>query len=136
MIELSSYEKQIIAQNLSPQLAELKAKYPCAVFNAADCQDLPPLPAYKPASFDMYFGDEDNPEELPNISFKDGQLDYLHLTEDCVNNPVIQIEIDANWAYIEIEKKILLDRLGNVVLPRIPDDISDEVMVKTFRLFQ
>lgn len=136
MIELSPYEERIIAQNLSPHLAALKAKYPCAVFNAADTKKLPPLPAYKPESLDIYYGDEDNPEDLPNISFRNGQLDYLHLTEDCANNPVIQIDIDGIWAYIEVEKQILLDRLGGVELPKIPDEIPDEVLIKTYQLFQ
>lgn len=136
MIELSPYEVREIEKKLPAHLAALKANYPCATFNAADAQGLPPLPAYAPASLDMYFGDEDNPEYLPNISFKDGELDFLHLTEDCANNPVIQIEIDGMWAYIEVERQILLDRLGDVKLPEIPTEISDAALIKTFQLFQ
>lgn len=136
MIELSPYELELIKKKLPPDQATLKAKYPCAVFNAADSNGLPPLPAYTPAFLDMYFGDEDNPESLPNISFKDGQLDFLHLTEDCANNPVIQIEIDGAWAYIEVEKQILLDRLGEVELPKFPDEIPDAALIKTYQLFQ
>ena len=136
MIDLSPYETQLIEKNLPPHLAALKSKYPCAVFNAADSKNLATLPAYRPETFDMYFGDEDNDEYLANISFKNGELDFLHLTEVCANNPVIQIEIDGKWAYIEVEKQILLDRLGEVELPEIPDEIPDEALIKTYQLFQ
>lgn len=136
MIELSPYEEQLIEKRLPPHLAALKDKYPCAVFNAADSKELLPLPAYKPESINFYLGDEDNPESLPNISFKNGNLDFLHLTEDCINNPVIQMEVDGTWVYIEADKEILLDRLGEVELPEITDEIPDEALVRTFELFQ
>lgn len=136
MIELSPYEIREIDQKLPTHLAALKTKYPCAVFNAADTQELPPLPEYKPESLEIYYGDEDNPEDLPNISFKNGELDFLHLTESCVNNPVIQVSVDGEWAYIEVEQQILLDRLGEVELPELPESIPDEVLIKTCQLFQ
>lgn len=126
MITLSPYEEQQIEQNLPSQLAALKSKYPSAVYNAASAQHLPPLaPDIKPKLINIYYGEEDNDTYLPNISFKDGKLDFLYLIEECVDNPVIQVEADSNWIYIEVEQQILLDRLGDLELPKI-DDITDE----------
>lgn len=136
MITLSSYEEQQIYQKLPPQLAALKSKYPSAVYNAASAQHLLPLaPGIKPKLINIYYGEEDNDTYLPNISLKDGKLDFLYLTEECVNNPVIQIEADSNWIYIEVEQQILLDRLGDLELPKI-DEITQEKLLAVTRKTQ
>lgn len=132
MIALSPYEEKQIHQNLTPQLAALKSKYPSAVYNAASAQHLLPLAAdIKPKLINIYYGDEDNDNYLPNISLQDGTLDLLYLTEECVNNPVIQIEIDSSWVYIEVEKQILLDRLGGLELPKISEMTDEELLAVT-----
>lgn len=132
MIALSPYEEKQIHQNLAPQLAALKSKYPSAVYNAASAQHLLPLAAnIKPKLINIYYGDEDNDTYLPNISLQDGKLNLLYLTEECVNNPVIQIEVDSNWVYIEIEKQILLDRLGGLELPKISEMTDEELLAVT-----
>lgn len=126
MIKLSTYEEQQIARKLPPQLAAFKSKYPSAVYNAASAKELPSLaPGIEPEIINFYYGEEDNSKGLPNISFKNRKLDLLYLTEDCINNPVIQVEFDGQWAYIEVEKQALLDRTGNVKLPEI-EEISEE----------
>lgn len=136
MITLSPYEEQQIHQKLPPQLAALKSKYPSAVYNAASAQHLLPLaPDIKPKLINIYYGEEDNDTYLPNISLKDGKLDFLYLTEECVNNPVIQIEADSNWIYIEVEQQILLDRLGDLELPKI-DEITQEELLAVARKTQ
>lgn len=136
MITLSPYEEQQIHQKLPPQLAALKSKYPSAVYNAASSQHLPLLaPDIKPKLINIYYGEDDDDTCLPNISFKDGKLDFLYLVEKCVDNPVIQIEADSTWIYIEIERQILLDRLGDLELPNI-DDITDEEFLAVTRKTQ
>lgn len=136
MITLSLYEEQQIYQNLPPQLAALKSKYPSAVYNAASSQHLLPLaPDTKPKLINIYYGEDDNDTYLPNISLKDGKLDLLCLTEECVNNPVIQIEVDSIWVYVEIEKQILLNRLGGLELPKV-DEITEEELLAVTRKTQ
>ena len=46
------------------------------------------------------------------------------------------MEVDGSWVYIEADKEILLDRLGEVELPEITNEIPDEALVRTFELFQ
>lgn len=130
MIELSAYEEQIITQKLPPHWVSLKSKYPSAVYNAASAQELPILePGYRPRLINIFYGEEDNPHYLPNISFQDGKLELLFLTEECADNPVIQIQIDGCWAYIEIEKQILLNRVENVSLPKLEEITAEEIAV-------
>ena len=92
---------------------------------------LPLAANIKPKLINIYYGDEDNDTYLPNISLQDGKLNLLYLTEECVNNPVIQIEVDSNWVYIEIEKQILLDRLGGLELPKINEMTEEELLAVT-----
>lgn len=140
MIELSTYENQIITQNLPPHLAGLKSKYPSTVYNAASAQNLEPLaPGVELETINIYYGEEDNGQELPNLSFRKGKLDLLYLTEECENNPVIQIEINGSWTYIEIEKQILLDRIGDLELPKVEEMTEEEIeaaVIKTLNLVE
>lgn len=132
MITLSPYEEQLIQEKLPPQLSAFTSKYPSAVYNAASVQHLPPLTVdTKPSLINIYYGDEDNNACLPNLSFKDGKLDLLYLTEECVNSPVIQIEVNSDWVYIEIEKQIILDRIGDLQLPKIENITEDELFTIT-----
>lgn len=135
MIELTTYEEYLIQKNLPPHLAVLKSKYPNAVSNAASTQNLPSLPSeYEPDTIDIYYGDEGNSDDLPSISFEKGKLNFIHLTEQCKGNPVIQIEIDGEWSYIEVEKQVLLDRMNNVQLPEV--EITEEAILKTCSLLE
>jgi len=135
MIELTTYEDRLIETKLPPHLSAFKTKYPNTVFNAAFSQDLPTLSReYQPESIDIYYGEENNPEYLPNISIDRRRLNFLHLTKECEDNPVIQIEVDGDWAYIEIEQQILLDRMGEVKLPDI--EITEEALLKTYELLR
>ena len=135
MIQLTPYEEQLIEKNLPPHLAALKTKYPNAVSNAASAQELPALPVgYDPGTIDIYYGDEGNYDGLPSISFERGKLNLLHLTEKSQNNPVMQIEMDGEWTYIEIENQILLDRMGDVQLPEV--EITEETILKTYSLLE
>lgn len=132
MIELSAYEEEIIARNLPPHLAALKSKYPNTVYNAASSHILELLPlGFEPEIINIYYGEEDNPNYLPNLSFRRGKLELIYLTENCKNSPVIQIEFDNDWVYIEIERQILLDRVRNIELPRIEVLTEAEILAIT-----
>ena len=58
MTPLLPDEVAFIQNKLSPQSAQLRHKYPNAIWNAADCWDDAPMPAsYKPNRIEIYYAD-------------------------------------------------------------------------------
>jgi hypothetical protein len=133
MIELQPYEEKVIRENLPPHHAALKAKYPSAVYNAASAQNLPTLSSdYIPQVISLCYGEETNEWDVPNLSFIDGDLDLIYMTEACASYTVLQIFVDGFCAYVEIERQILLDRTGDLVLPDIKN-VSKERLETVIR---
>lgn len=116
MTQLLPEEEAFIISKLPPQSAQLRHKYPNAVWNAADCWNDAPLPAnYKPNRIEIYYADQ---ADRPHIHFENDQVQYINLPPDVGQSQVIQVWIDGLCKYVEVEGQIILNKLGNVQLPQ------------------
>ena len=114
--KLTDYELQQIRKKLPPKIQALKDKYPQTVYNVSEAWGLKPLPhGYIAEQISIFYGD--NPAGA-DISFFEGELIVFELNLPKDKN-VIKMSIDADWAYIQVGKEVLLDRLGGVILPDI-----------------
>lgn len=113
--ELSPSELAEINEKLPPQYAALKDKYPVQIVNVADDWDTPPYPnGYVPQDIEVYYHAEGNGGDL---YVRDGKLKSISLDSE-VNDPeIIAVEIDGNWAYIQIEGRVILNRIGGAIFP-------------------
>ena len=116
MTQLLPEEQVFIISRLPQKFALLRHKYPNAVWNAADCWDDAPLPAnYKPNRIEIYYADN---ADRPHIYFENGSVKYINLPADVRQKQVIQVWIDGECRYVEVEKQVILNKLGNVQLPQ------------------
>ena len=115
MTQLLPDEETFIINNLPLLSAQLRHKYPNAVWNAADCWDDDPLPAdYKPNRIEIYYADN---ADTPHIHFENDQVQYINLPSNAGQSQVIQVWVDGNCKYVEVEGQIILNKLGDVQLP-------------------
>jgi hypothetical protein len=125
--EFSECDLQRITK-LPAWIQELKDKYPISVVNTADTWEQQPLPEdYIPKEVEIFYGDD---VEDSDLFIRDGKLYSFSLREP-VDANVIQVLIDGNWAYIQVEGRIVLDRLGGVILPELvvnPEAILPSVL--------
>ena len=116
MTQLLPEEQALIQSKLPPQFADMRHKYPNAVWNAADCWNDAPLPAnYKPNRIEIYYADK---ADRPHIYFENGSVKYINLPAEVRLMQVIQVWIDGECRYVEVEKQVILNKLGNVQLPQ------------------
>ncbi len=116
MTPLLPDEVAFIISKLPLETAQLRHKYPNAVWNTADCWDDAPLPAsYKPNRIEIYYADN---ADTPHIHFENDQVQYINLPPNAGQSQVIQVWIDGNCKYVEVEKQIILNKLGDVQLPQ------------------
>ena len=114
---LSPHQIEEIESKLPPQYAALKDKYPVAISNAAESWDKPPFPpGYIPRSIDVYYADE---ADGPDICLENGELTFINLRDASPESTVIQVDINGSWSYIQIEGRVILNRLVGVVLPDV-----------------
>ena len=113
--QLSEYELQQITK-LPPDIQALKDKYPLTVYNVAEAWGLKPLPhGYVPEYIGIYYGDDPRGED---VCFINGKLEDFEMREPEEVN-VTKVSIDDEWAYIQVGKRVLLDRLGEAILPEL-----------------
>lgn len=126
--ELSPAQIEEIDSKLPPQFARLKDKYPLTISNVAEAWDWHPYPTgYIPQFIDIYYDDEETLQ--PDISIRNGQLTYVKL-EDSITNPVlIYMTIEDDPAYVQIEGRVIFNRLSGVVLPEVA--INPEFFLKS-----
>ena len=116
MTQLLPEEEVFIISRLPVESAQLRHKYPNAVWNAADCWNDAPLPAnYRPNRIEIYYADQ---ADSPHIYFENGSIKYVNLPADIGQSQVIQVWIDGKCRYVEVEGQIILNKLGNVQLPQ------------------
>jgi hypothetical protein len=97
----------------------LKDKYPVSVCNAADTWNESPLPSgYIPEAIEVFYGDDVN---SPDLFTRNGKIHSFNLSKPS-DTSVIQLLIDGIWAYIQVEGRVVFDRLGGAVLPDIVID--------------
>lgn len=100
---------------LPPEHAAFRFKYPTAIWNATDCWDDTPLPPnYIPQYIEIYYCDK---ADSSHIYYENGSVKYINLPADVGQSQVIQVWIDGNCKYIEIEGQTILNKLGGVQLP-------------------
>lgn len=114
-----------IISKLPPEIASLAERYPSEILNTADSWDEEPFPkGYIPKSIEVYCGDEEV------VFILDGLLDFYQPINISRNSTTLTVMIDSNFAYIEIEGKEILNKIGGVVLPDIvnyPSEVLTEI---------
>lgn len=97
-------------------IQQYKDKYPVSVSNIAMDYYLPILPfGYVPEDIDIHYEDDGG---LADLSITRGKIEIFNI--DRPSNPsVIRIFIESQCAYVEIEGKVLFNRLGAVTLPKV-----------------
>ncbi|MDJ0534762.1 MAG: hypothetical protein QNJ70_20155 [Xenococcaceae cyanobacterium MO_207.B15] len=125
---LGERELAQIRKRLPLEIQALKDKYPQCVYNTSEAWGASPFPhGYIPESISIYYSD--NPGGT-DIAFQDGKLRNFDL-EPSKDKDVIKVSIDDEWAYIQAGGKVLLDRLGEVILP---DILLDQKVLLEFSL--
>ncbi len=114
---LSPEQISEIESKLPPQYAALKDKYPICLDNAALAWDLPPYPSgYVPKSIDVYY---DENAHGPAMCIEDGHLTYMEIEDPATAPTTIMMDIDDETAYVQIEGRVILNRIGGAVLPDV-----------------
>ncbi|WP_375491816.1 hypothetical protein [uncultured Nostoc sp.] len=115
MTNLSEYELQLLSK-LPLDIASLVNNYRTDILNAAEFWGEPPFPENHVAKFiEIYYDDA----ESPHIFIVNGELKDYNVTNLPDNTKSISVLIDDQWAYIQIEGDVILNRLGGVVLPDV-----------------
>ena len=126
--ELDAAQIEEINSKLPPQFAALKDKYPLTICNVAEFWDLSGYPeGYIPEWIDIYYKDE--PTMQADISIRDGQLTYVELEDPVTDPSLIYMTIEDDPAYVQIEGKVIVNRLKGVVLPDAL--VNSEVMLRS-----
>ncbi len=113
---LTERELEQIRRRLPTDIQAYKDKYPQAVYNVSEAWGASPFPhGYIPDEISIYYGDSPNGSDL---TFRDGKI-VVFKTNMPEDKDVIKVSIDDEWAYIQVGGKVLLDRLGEVILPDI-----------------
>lgn len=106
-------------------------EYTNAIRNAEEYTDVPAFPPnYKAQEIEVFFGD--SPIDS-TYHYKHGEMVGLD-PENIGNEPVVQILIDDQWAYIQAGNTILLDRLGEIELPQTPS--KEHLVTKITQMLQ
>ena len=106
-------------------------QYENATVNANDGINYAPYPeGYKPKEVEIYYGDAPSDS---TYHYRNGKWFDINL-ENMEDESVVQILIDAQWAYIQTGDKVLLDRIGGCELPEIPS--KDEMVTHITRTLQ
>lgn len=126
--KLNHAQIEEINSKLPPQFAALKDKYPLTIYNVAEFWDLPPYSKnYLPEYIDIYYRDENSMQA--DIAIRNSKLVYVEL-EDTITDPtLIYMTIEDDPAYVQIEGRVIFNRLGGVILPAIA--INAEVMLRS-----
>ena len=93
-------------------------QYLDSINSAEEYRNVPPFPeGYKPKEIEVFFGNSpiDSTYHYRNCEWFDINL------ENSGEEPVTQILVDNQWAFIQVEDKVLLDRMGGIKLPEIPN---------------
>ncbi len=126
--ELEPAQIAEIDSKLPPQFAALKDKYPLTICNVAECWDLPPHPTgYVPKYIDIYYDDDDSSQAA--VKIKDGMLSYIELEDPVTDPALIYLTIEDQAAYVQIEGRVIFNRLGGALLPDVL--LNPEVLLKS-----
>jgi hypothetical protein len=117
--KLSLEELKEIEEKLPPQFAALKDKYPVTIAAVARDWDKPSYPqGYRPQLIEIYYEDDCDSA----IFIWNGELVSLELEESVANPSFTVVDIDDETAYVQIEGRVILNRLGRAILPNVALD--------------
>lgn len=125
MRSLTSTQHQFVEQTLPPEIAALCDRYPHTVYEVASAWHYPAFPAgYRPNLIEVYYSNDDG-TDAPDLVIEQGYLSGMRLQIEEFPCDVIQLEIDGQWAFIQIGSQIVLDRIsGRVILPELLIDVA------------
>jgi len=125
--QLKKFHLDIINENLPPQFAALKDRYPSTIFNAADHWNKPKFPrGYVPERIAIYYQES---AIRPAIYWENGRLEDIWIDEDIPVNPdVMVVRVDCIWTYIRIQQQVILDRTEGIQFP--PELSQHELMLR------
>lgn len=113
---LTEQELQRIKKVLPKQIQKFAKDYPQAVYNVAEAWKLKPYPhGHIPEEIAIYYADDPTGVGA-DIIFDNGKL-VVFRVEPPKDKDVIKVSIDDEWAYIQVGSHVLLDRLGDIILP-------------------
>ena len=113
--QFSEYELEQISK-LPMDIALLAHKYKIDIVNAGEVWGEPPFPAgYNPESIEIFYGSENE----PSICTLNGKLDEYNTSEPDGKLRSLAVMFDGQWAYIQVENKVIINRLGGVVFPEV-----------------
>lgn len=117
---LTPTQHQFIEQTLPAEIAVMCDRYPNTIYEVASAWHYPELPVgYLPNVIEVYYSNDDG-TDTPDLTIEQGHLTGIRLPTDDATCDVIQIEVDGQWAFIQIGSQIVLDRLsGRVILPEV-----------------
>ncbi len=125
--KLKQFHLDIINENLPPQYAGLKDRYPSTVFNAAHHWNKPKFPrGYVPERISIYYHES---AIRPGIYWENGRLEDFWIDEEIRVNPdVMLVQVDCIWTYIRIQQQVILDRTEGIQFP--PELSQHELMLR------
>jgi len=125
--KLTEFHLKIINENLPPQFAALKDRYPSTVFNAAHHWNKPRFPhGYVPNDIAIYYQES---AIRPAIYWEKGRLEDIWIDEDLPPHPdCMSVMVDCIWTYIRIQHHVLLDRTEGIQFP--PELSQHELMLR------
>ena len=113
--KFSEYELEQLSK-LPKDIAALAHKYKIDIVNAGEVWGEPAFsPGYNPSSIQIYYGSE----KEPSISTLDGKLDEYNVSEPDDKLKSLAVMFDGQWGYIQVEGKVIIDRLGGVIFPEV-----------------
>lgn len=125
--ELEPAQIEEINSKLPPQFIALKDKYPQTIFNIARYWDLPAYTSgYIPEYIDIFYEDDNFID--PAITIKNENLTCVELEDPVVDPKLIYMAIEDDPAYVQVEGRVIFNRLGGTVLPEVLIDV--EVMLR------
>lgn len=113
--KFSEYELEQISK-LPKDIAVLADKYKIDIVNAGEVWGEPAFySGYNPRAIEIYYGSE----KEPSISTLDGKLDEYNVSEPDDKSKSLAVMFDGQWGYIQVEGKVIIDRLGGIIFPEI-----------------
>ena len=113
--QFSEYELEQISK-LPTDIALLAHKYKIDIVNAGEVWGEPAFPAgYNPESIEIFYGSENE----ASISTLNGKVDKYNVSKVDGNSRSLAVMFDGQWGYIQVENKVIIDRLGGVVFPEV-----------------